>query len=149
MPITITHKQLLDSTTALQELSDMSIPVRTALKLRKILRTSQTDLDTFNDTFKALSKKHAKKKMVKNAEGVDEEVVVHPKVLVDGKEVDDENRLEIEDKDAFEKDRDAILESPLDIPFDKIKVVDLSDPKDAPLKIKTSLLFSLDWLIED
>lgn len=143
MPITLTNQELLDSAQALRELSDMPVPVRTALKLRKIYKVTQKDLETVNEILQSLMKRHAKLDSAGNP--------VHP-VIKKGengeKDVVDETRVEIADREAFMKDHDELMDNTLEIPFDKIKVEDLSDLKDPPLKLKTSLVFALDWLLE-
>lgn len=143
MPITLTTQELLDSAQSLRELSDMPVPVRTALKLRKIYKVTQKDLEATQETIQDLSKRHAKK----DADGN----VIHPLIRKGEngeKDIFDEGKVEIADREAFQKDFDAVMDEPLEIPFDKIKVEDLSDPKDPPLKLKTSLVFALDWLLE-
>ena len=143
MPITLTTQELLDSAQSLRELSDMPVPVRTALKLRKIYKVTQKDLETTQELIQDLSKRHAKKDAAGN--------IIHP-VIRRGengeKDVVDESKAEIADREAFQKDYDAIMDEPLEIAFDKIKVEDLTDPKDPPLKLKTALVFALDWLLE-
>lgn len=143
MPIVLTTQELLDSAQALRELSDMPVPVRTALKLRKIYKVTQKDLETTQEMIQVLSKRHAKKDA--------DDKPVHPLIRKGEngeKDVYDESRVEIADREAFQADYDALMGEPLEIPFDKIKVEDLSDPKDSPLKLKTALVFALDWLLE-
>lgn len=136
MPITVKTKTLLESNDAMRELSDMPIPVRTALKLRKIYRSVQSDLEATQEQLKKLAEKHAKK-------GEDGKPV-HPEV--NGKP--DESKVEIEDKKAYSDEIDQLMDVEVTINFDPIKVEDLTDPKDPPLKLKTSLVFALDWLLE-
>lgn len=150
MTITVTYETLLESTDALRQLSDMSIPVRTALKFRKILRHVQDDLDTVQDLLKKMAEKHAKKLSVVQPDGTCKDEVAHPLVKQeDGTSIPDENRVEIEDKKAYEADRNELLETSIEIPFELVKVADLNDPKDPPLKLKTSLVFALDWLLDE
>lgn len=140
MPITVKTKTLLESRDALKELSDISIPVRTALKLRKIYRAVENDLDATQEQLKKIAEKHAKK----DAEGK----TIHPMVKDGDKEVPDESKVEIEDKKAYTADIDLLMDVEVTINFDPIKVEDLVDPKDPPQKVKTSLVFALDWLLE-
>lgn len=140
MPITVKTKTLLESRDALKELSDISIPVRTALKLRKIYRSIENDLEATQEQLKKLAEKHAKK----DSEGK----TIHPMVKDGDKEVPDENKVEIEDKKAYTADIDSLMDVEVTINFDPIKVEDLVDPKDPPQKVKTSLVFALDWLLE-
>lgn len=140
MPITVKTKTLLESRDALKELSDISIPVRTALKLRKIYRSVENDLEATQEQLKKLAEKHAKK----DSEGK----TVHPMVKDGEKEVADESKVEIEDKKAYTADIDSLMDVEVTINFDPIKVEDLVDPKDPPQKVKTSLVFALDWLLE-
>lgn len=140
MPITVKTKTLLESRDALKELSDISIPVRTALKLRKIYRSVENDLEATQEQLKKLAEKHAKK----DSDGK----TVHPMVKDGEKEVADESKVEIEDKKAYTADIDSLMDVEVTINFDPIKVEDLVDPKDPPQKVKTSLVFALDWLLE-
>jgi hypothetical protein len=140
MPITISTETLLNSREALRELSDLPIPVRTALKLRKIYNAVEGDLKTTEEMMKKLVSRHAKK----DAEGNQ----VHPQVVVDGKKVQDEGRVEIEDRVAYEKDVAELLASAVVVDFDAIKADDLVDPRAPTTMIKTSLLFTLIWLLE-
>lgn len=141
MPITISTKDLLGSRVALQQLSEMQLPVRTGLKLRKLYRTIQKDLEATQDTLKALSEKHAKRDEKGN--------VIHP-VIKQGENGEpdqrDEGALELADREAFEKEFKELMSVPIEVPFEKIKEEDLSDPKDPPLKIKLAVLVALDWL---
>jgi hypothetical protein len=160
----LTTKDLLDSPAALRKLSDMQIPVRTALKLRKVLKAAQAEIETITDQFKALGKKHAKRVLDEDGK---------PKVDDDGDEVlafavvkkgengepdvVNDKAYELgENKKAYDKDVEELLESELELDFEPIKADDLADrpdpkrPLQTPeLKIETSLLYELHWLIAD
>ena len=142
MPITLTTKELLDSAPALRELSDMPIPVRTALKLRKIYKVTQRDLEASQETLTAINKAHAKK----DSKG-DVALRKETQLQRDGSQIE-VDVMDFADPSARTKDIQAVLDTEVTIDFDKVKVEDLSDPKDPPLKMRTSLVFALDWLLE-
>jgi hypothetical protein len=96
-------------------------------------------MDAAQDTIKAIAEKYAKKDEAGN--------IVHPTIMVNGREVPDESRVEISDPKAYSADMKAVFDEPVSLDFDLIKADDLSDPKD-PMRIKTSVLFALDWLLE-
>lgn len=158
MPITLTNRDLLESPPALRKLSDMQIPVRSALKLRKILKGAQAEIETVQEQLKALGKKHAQR--VKNEDGTvklgpdGEEMLAHP-VIKKGEngepDVLNENAYELgENAKAYQKEFDDLLDMEIKLDFDPIKIEDLSDKPDPKqplkqpeLKIETSLLFVL------
>jgi hypothetical protein len=157
MPIKLTNKDLLESPPSLRKLSEMQIPVRTALKLRKILKVAQADIETVQEQITALGKKHAKRVLDEDGNvKLDEEgkeVLAHP-LDKDGKA--DTSRFELDDLKAYAKEIDDLLDDEVEIAFDPIKAEDLEDRPDPKqplkqpeLKIETSLLFTLHWLISD
>ncbi len=148
--ITITTRQLMESRGALQEMSNMQLPVRTALKLRKMYRMVQNDLESTQETLKELSNKHAKKDgdgkpvhpIIRDEKGVPKEE--------DGVVLRDHNAIELGDnKEAFDKEFKELMDTPVDIPFEPIAIDDLADPKDPPLKLKLAIVVGLDWLFKD
>ena len=141
MPILTTTKNIIDSAQAMRELSDMSIPVRTALKLRKIFKSVAKDMEAYDEQMKIVREKYTKK----DADGKP----VHPVIKKEGSaDVVDETRVELTDTAGFEADVRSMLDTPVTVDFDPIKVEDLVDAKDPPLKIRTSLVFALDWLLD-
>lgn len=135
MPITITNRRLLESAPAIRELGAMPLPLRTALKLRKMMRLVQEDLNDAQE----LIREQAVKFALKDADGN----MIHP----DG----DKNRVEIDpaQRAAYDKAVEALLDAEVELDFKQVKAEDMVDPGDPPLKIKTSLVFTLDWLFED
>lgn len=120
--ITVTNRALLESAPALRELADMPIPVRTALKVRKILRVSQEHINDAREQLSALSKRMA---------------------------VMDEAGKQLPATEEHVKAAEEVLATEVELDFKLIKAEDLADPKDPPLKVKSALLFSLDWLFAD
>lgn len=145
MPITVTNQQLIDSRDSLRKLSDMQIPVRTALKLRKIYKTVASEMESVQEMTAELARRCSKK---------DEKgEPVHPVIKKgeDGKpDIVDENRVEIDDtmREEFVKKTEELMEATVTIPFETVRAEDLAEPGDT-LKVQTSLVASLDWLLAD
>lgn len=153
MPITAEVRTLLDSRDALRELAELSIPIRTALKARKVYKAVQSEIETIQEQIKALTEKHAKRDEAGE--------MVHPMVKSGTTEVPNEDAVEIADRKAYAADMEELLGTEVTLTFDKIKEADLEDiPKPTPgrpagpeheskLKLKISTVFALDWLLED
>lgn len=135
MPITITHKKLIDSVGALRELSNLDLDLPTALKVRKILRVSQGDIDDYNAQRKELIEKHA----AKDEKGA----FVRPINPRTGKPVPEGYDVEA-NREQFEEDIKTLDKCEVKLDFDPIKPDALGD-----VKVKSGVLLALDWLIED
>lgn len=133
--IIITNKKLLESVGALRELANLDVPVRTSLKLRKMLRVTQQEIDDWRESHKGLVEKHCKK-------GEDGKPT-HPENPRTGKP--DPARFDLEEsREAFERDLEELNAVEVKLDFLKVKPEDLGD-----VKVKGSVALQLDWLIED
>lgn len=104
---------------ALNNLSNEKVPVSTAFKLKKIIRSIEGDLKSYDDLRKGLFEKFGEKK-------------------------EDSYEIPKERLDDFYKELNDLLSTEVKTEITKLKLSDLGD-----LKIETKMLFSLDEFIEE
>ncbi len=133
MPVSVTTKDLLNSIDSLREVAAMDIRVATSLRLARMLKRIQTEVDTVSELQKKMLDKHTKKEDGKT---------VHP-LDRNGKPITEQ--VVIADPDAYNADREELLEQDIKFGFDQLTIKDLGED----LVIKSGTLLNLHWLFSD
>jgi len=114
----LTVGMFLDSFTALKELANKDVNIKTGVALAKNIKELNEILEVYNGSERKLFDKY-------------------------GEKVDDVTTITEENVEVFNKERKALLEQEIDVIINTINVDDLKD-----INLKTSTVMSLDWLIE-
>lgn len=127
----ITNKVAVESVGSLNEITELKLPVKIAFKLAKISREINDVLETYNEVLTKLQQEYVKK---------DES---GDPVTLDDPNNSNIKRLVFTDRKAFNEAYSELLEIENEVSFEKLKIDDLGD-----IEVKSSTLYTLDWLFE-
>lgn len=121
----LSNRQLLNSVESLNKMNGLKLPVKTSFILAKLSRKIDEALKDYQKTLSDLQDKHAQK---------DE---VGEKVVVD-------DIIQFNDKEAFATEFTELLDCESNIKSKKITLAGFGS-----VQVEPSLLYHLDWLIEE
>ncbi len=141
MPTTVKTGDLLDSIDALRELAAIHVPVKLGMKLQRILKKVQTEIDGALEEKKKLLDRHAEK----DADGKQ----AHPLDAV-GKPIT--TQVKLKDPDAYVAELKELHDAEITLGVDRINPAEFDrapSSKSEPIEISTGTLLSLSWLLTE
>lgn len=121
-----TIKQLIEKRDALLHLCSLSVPARTAFRLKKLLDRFKTELTNVDEQRMALIKKYGEPR---NAEDPDSEHVVKP---------------DMDGWDSYHEEWNALMDEKIEINFKKIGLNDLGS-----VGVSAQVLLALDEFLDE
>ncbi len=141
MPITVKTGELLDSLESLRDFAAIHVPVKLGMKLQRILKKVQVEVDAALEEQKKILDRHAEK----DEEGKQ----VHPKDAV-GNEI--KTQVKLKDPDAYTAEIEEMRGDEVTFSFDRINPTELDrtpGSKSEPIEMKTATLLMLSWLFTE
>jgi hypothetical protein len=126
----VTNKSLVDSIAALNELVELSLPIKLSFKIAKVTKQVQPLVDAYNQVLSKLQVEHS-----------ETEDDGKPKMI----DTDDPNikRFVFKDTNSFYAAHQELLGLENELDMDKVSVEEFGE-----LDVKPSLLFTLSWFID-
>lgn len=121
----ITNAQLVSSVPSLNVLNGLKLPVKASYWVAKTSRVVQNSIEDYQEALSKLQKKHA-------------ELDENDEMKTEG------DKVIFKDPNAFQEEFQELLKMEVELNLNKISLDSLGD-----VEIEPSLLYHLDWFLED